>query len=148
MKKSLVALGLTLMILSIGGAVEAGKKNKMPKNMKTYPVPCSELLEPFKDSIEVRGFFIIDTDKEDDGDITLQAKRKQGWTKNKGMLTANFSAEGNECTVYVEIMSRDPVFGMVADESRKAKKIFAEIDQDIESLIAESEQPKEETGGE
>jgi hypothetical protein len=145
MKKSLIVLGLMLMVLSIVDDADAGKKNKMPKNMKTYPVPCSDLLEPFKDSVEARDFYVFDTDEEDDGDITLQAKRKQSWTKNKGILTANFSAEGTECTVYVEIVSRDPVFGMVSDESKKAKKMFAEIDQDIEALIAESEQSSGET---
>jgi len=126
MKALKVILSFAL-ILTIGTVADAKGKKGQPKNMRIYAAECADVLEPLREQIEERDFFLVDEDVEDDGDIEMELARRAGATKWKSRGRAELNQGSGRCTVVIELEQKNP-FGGWQNIDWNEKKFFAPLD--------------------
>ncbi len=127
MRKSFVLATLTIFVFGFGSLAEGGKKSQ-PKNLRIYAAECSDVVEPLRELIEERDFFVVDEDVEDDGDIEMELVRRTKATKWKSRGLAELNQGSGRCTVMVTLEQKNP-FGGWKNIDWNEKKFFAPLDE-------------------
>ena len=123
-----------ILLITVLGVADAGKKNKgQPKSMRIYAAECSEVLEPLRELIEERDFFVVDEDVMDDGDIEMELIRRTKATKwkSRGWVALNQGSE--RCTVMIELEQKNP-FGGWQSIDWNEKKFYAPLDEQFPQI--------------
>ena len=126
----IAAVAAVVAMAVAGGTTEASKKKspKPLKNMRVYPVECSEVQEPLVNLVEERGFVVVDEDEQADGDIEIEFGRAFQMSGGKSRAFVRMNVGDGECTVQVKLQNHNFMTGQWQNANWNEKKFFAPLD--------------------